>query len=611
MVAMNNQQKEAAEFLYGIASVVAVPGSGKTLTMTRRIGHLIKNGIAPESILGLTFTKNAALAMKKKLHPILGKDATRVNLSTIHSFCYSLLKREGVTFSILMGKEQLKLLRKTARSLKIRNIPAGMISQEINLAQNNLISIEEMKELYQQDETMLLIAQVYERYEEEKQKRLLLDFNDLLIKVLEKFEDRELLQRYQQTYNHILVDEFQDTNPAQMTLIKKLVGHINGNKSSFWICGDDWQSIYSFTGASVGNILNFGDAFPESKQFVLEVNYRSTPEILSACQNLISHNTRKIEKELRTLNHSGDEVTVLSALTEEDEAITIVNEIKDLQERSTPPSDIAILYRANNQSRVIEEELSRAKIPYHIENGVNFYQRHEVKILLDYLRLITDPDSDEGDEALRSVINVPNRYVGHKFMKELEDFAVQKGLHLYEALKKMPVKIPYLKKYMKGLINLVDPLMKDTVKIEPAELISVLRDVLNYDRYITDDDVPSPDDSKIANINQLQMAALKYDKVPRLLAYTDSFREEMSNDKNGVSLMTIHKSKGLEFPVVFVIGMIEGVLPNKNGDIEEERRIAFVGLSRAMKNLYVSYTQKYIGRNVKKSSFLEEIFKTQ
>lgn len=608
MISLNSEQQAAAEFLHGIASVVAVPGSGKTLTMTRRIANLVSNGVAPESILGLTFTRNAAMAMRRKLRPVLSGDATRVTLATIHSFCFTLLKEEGITFELLTGKDQLRFIKKILSKLKIKNVSTGVAVQEINTAQSNLITVDDLCDLYGDDPNLMKFAKIYERYEQEKRKNLFMDFNDLLSRSYDLLSTSEdLLEKYQETFRHILVDEFQDTNPAQMALINLLVGTANGDGRSFWVCGDDSQSIYSFTGASVGNILNFQESFPGSEMFVMETNYRSTPQILKACQNLIQHNNRKIEKTLRTDNGDGDNVTVISAGTEDDEAVQVVNEIRDLVERHNyKHKDIAILYRANSQSRVIEETLSQAEVPYHIENGINFYQRFEVKVLLDYMRLIIEPDSEEGNEAFKSVINVPNRYIGHRFIAEIESYAESHDLYLYQALKQMPISMYYVKGYVKKFIALLDPLINDATKLEPSELIYILREGLDYDQFIAEDDIPSPDDSKIANINQLQIAANNYGTIPALLNYTDSFKDELSNDKNGVSLMTIHKAKGLEFQVVFVIGMVEGMLPNKQGDIEEERRVAFVGLSRAMRHLYLTYSRQHLGRDVKKSIFIDE-----
>ncbi len=606
---LNEQQRRAASFGNGVASVLAIPGSGKTLTMTHRIGNLIrKHGVAPENILGLTFTRNAAAAMKTRLEPVLNKMTKRVQLQTMHAFCYSLLKNEGRTFEIITEKDQLTLIKKLAKKENIGKIPSGMIVREIGLAKNNLITWSEFKEIYQGDLMMMKIGHIYMSYEESKRKNLQLDLNDLLMEAYKLLkENTSVRKKYQEQYSHILVDEFQDTNPAQMGILQLLVSGRNGD-TSFWVCGDDWQSIYAFTGASVGNILNFKDMFKNSKQFILDMNYRSTPEILNVCQKLIAHNTRKIEKTLRTQNSKGEGVVALCGVNEEDESLQIVNEIKDLLEnRGYGYRDIAVLYRANCQSRIIEEAFSKFKVPYHVENGMSFYQRHEVKTLLEYLRFIDGPDSEEGDDALRKIINVPNRYIGRSFMTVLEEQASAKDKHLYQALKTMKIEVPYLRKYIKQFIEIIDPLIRDKSQLEPAELIGILREALEYDRYITDEDIPSPDDEKIANINQLQLAATRYSDIRSLLNYTGSFRDETSNDRNGVSLMTIHKAKGLEFPIVFVTGLIEGMLPHKNGDLEEERRIAFVGISRAMKQLYLTCSATYAGRPVKRSPFLEEM----
>jgi len=608
VIRLNDQQKAASDFTHGIACVIAVPGAGKTLTMSHRIGNLVKKGIPPESILGLTFTRNAALAMRKKLQPVLNDQASRVTLSTIHAFSLNLLKNEGRSFELLIGSDQIKFIKKILKKLKIRNIPSGMVLREIGLAKNNLITIDEFKALYDGDNTMMKVADVYLAYENDKRTKLLMDFNDLLIETLTLLKNnKEIKKKYQNTYKHTLVDEFQDTNPAQLHLLKELIDTSNED-SSFWVCADDWQSIFSFTGASVGNILNFNKNFKNSKQFILDMNYRSTPQVLEACQNLISHNTKKIEKTLRTNNPPGDEIIVLECSNEEDEGVQVVNEIKDLTEvAGQQHKDIAVLYRANNLSRVIEDALKQNKVPYHIENGQSFYERPEVKVLLNYLRLINDPDSNDGNDALKNVINIPNRYIGRRFITELETYAEKRNVNLYQGLTSIPIDVPYLIKYVKEFISIIDPLIKNKDKIEPSEMVHILRESLDYDRFIAEDDIPSPDDSKIENINQLQIAANKYTDINSLLNYTDSFKEEQSKDKNGVSLMTIHKSKGLEFPVVFVIGWMEGVLPNKQGDVEEERRIGFVSMSRAMQKLYLSYPQKYQGRSIKKSRFLDEI----
>jgi DNA helicase-2/ATP-dependent DNA helicase PcrA len=300
---------------------------------------------------------------------------------------------------------------------------------------------------------------------------------------------------------------------------------------------------------------------------------------------------------------------VLESSSEETEALNLVSEINDLVERENYAyTDIAVLYRCNFQSRVIEETLQQHKIPYHIENGLCFYDRHEVMILLDYLRLIANPNSDEGDEALRNVINIPNRYIGQKFMDDLDDFQSSSDLYLYEKLKSMPVDLPYIRKNVRDFIQFIDPLIQNSEDQQPADLIQLLRVALDYDRFITDDDMPSPDDVKIENLNQLQMAAARFNDIGSFLEYTETFQNEsISDNKDGVKLMTVHRSKGLEFSVVFLVGLVENILPSKKGNLEEERRICFVGMSRAMKLLYLSHSLTYLGQPAKRSIFLDEI----
>jgi DNA helicase-2/ATP-dependent DNA helicase PcrA len=605
---LNKEQEEAANFLNGIAATIAVPGSGKTRTMMERIGILVKiHGIPPENILGLTFTRNAAEEMRQRLIPVLGDLASRVTLSTIHSFCHYLLRNEGKTFEILSGVDQIIFVRNIMKQLRVKDLSIGMVLNEISLAKNNLITVGEFRELYQGDKTMLKVGDVYEVYDREKARKLLMDFDDLLVDTYKLLNENESIRsKYSDRFLHVLVDEFQDINPAQGEILKTL---INGsNHQSFWVCGDDWQSIYAFTGASVGNILNFTKTFEGSKLFILNLNYRSTPQILKACQNLIQHTKRKIEKTLTTHNPDGEDVIVLESSSEEGEALSLVNEIVELVNNyDFSYKDIAVLYRANFQSRVIEEVFSQHKVNYHIENGLNFYNRSEIRVILDYLRLISNPDSEEGDEALRHVINIPNRYIGRKFIQELEEFSVKKNFHLYQGLKSMGIDLPYVRKNVKELSAFLDHLIDYANNMTPSEIIGTLRSALDYDRYCTDEDIPSPDDQKIMNLNQLQLAAARYSNIESFLQYTDSFQDEMVNDKEGVSLMTIHKAKGLEFPVVFVIGLVEGIIPTKKGDIEEERRIAFVGISRAMRLLYLSYSHTYLGQPAKKSIFLDEI----
>ncbi|WP_319408766.1 ATP-dependent helicase [uncultured Desulfosarcina sp.] len=609
---LNPKQREAAEFKAGIAAVIAVPGSGKTRTMMERIGILVTEyGIPPEHILGLTFTRNAADEMRSRLVPVLGDLSSRVRLSTIHSFCLHLLKVEGRVFEILSGKEQLVFIKNVMKRLRIKDLTVGTVLREISLAKNNIIDPEEFKALFEGDKTMTQIADIYQAYDEAKDNKMLLDFDDLLLETYYLLrENQNVREKYQGSFQSILVDEFQDTNPVQFELLRLLIREDgNPDPSSFWVAGDDHQAIYSFTGASVGNIINFQSMFPGSRQFILDLNYRSTPQILHACQNLIRHNVKQIHKDLKTDNPDGENVIVLEASNEETEALGLVNEIVDLIERKGfEYSDIAVLYRANFQSRYIEEAFLQNKIPYHIQNGQTFYDRWEVRCLLDYLRVIRYPDTDEGDEALLNILNVPVRYVSNAIKDQLKEYSRHRGFRLYRGLQSMIIMVPYVRKLIKELLAFMDPLIESAEYLEPVQVIQSIRTTFDYDRFIVDEDIPSPDDVKISNINQLQLAAARYSTISAFLEYTDSFKDEtVGDDKEGVSLMTVHKAKGLEFPIVFVIGLVEGLMPSKKGNMEEERRICFVAISRAMHLLFLSYPLNYIGQPAKKSIFLDEI----
>ena len=604
------EQLKAAEFKDGICAVIAVPGSGKTKTMMERIGILVnKHGIAPENILGLTFTKNAAAEMKSRLVEVLGDRSERVHLSTIHSFCYYLLKREGFVFEIVSGKEQLILMKEVMKQLKIKDLTVGTVLREISLAKNNLIFVDEFKELFVGDPSMMKVAVIYERYDDLKFKKMLLDFDDLLIQSYVLLRDHEKIRgKYLETFSSVLIDEFQDTNPVQLEILKLLITE-NQDNSSFWVCGDDHQSIYGFAGASVGNILNFKTMFPLSEQFILELNFRSTQKIVQACSNLANHFKRQIHKEFKTNNIKGDDVIVLESSNEMTEALALVREITDLVERKGYKyNEIAVLYRANFQSLYPEEAFLQNKIPFYIQGGSCFYKKREIKFLLFYLRVIQDPDCDEADEALLNILNAPVRYISNKSKAELKEFCDKKDIHLYQGLKETRFDTPFIRKNIREFINFMDPLIDAVDTFGPSELLKLLRNNLDYDRFIVDEDLPTIDDVIIENLNHLQLSAARYNDIKSFLEYTDTFEDSnISENKDGVSLMTIHKSKGLEFKIVFLIGLVDTLLPSAKGNIEEERRICFVAISRAMELLFLSYPLGYLNQPSKKSIFIDEI----
>jgi DNA helicase-2/ATP-dependent DNA helicase PcrA len=613
LIELNEEQQAAANFFEEIAAVIAVPGSGKTLTMAARIAILVKkHGVAPSSILGVTFTRSAAQTMRERLVSVLNDQASNINLMTLHSFCHLILRSEKRAFEILSGQEQIVFVKKISQKLRIRDVSTGMALREISLAKNNLVRSEEFEVLHESDKTMVKVGRIYKAYEEEKAKRLMLDFDDLLFETYRLLsENEEVRNKYRETFRHVLCDEYQDTNPAQLEILKLLIND-PVKESSFFVVGDDWQSIFGFIGSNVTNLTHFSRMFPNSQFFVLTENYRSTPQIIKACRNLIMNNTRRIEKPFQTRNEDGEEVTVLQSGNEDAEALSVVTEIQDLTSRKGYRfNDIAVLFRCNFQSRYFEEAFRRFNVLYQIENGLPFFHRPEVKVFLDYLTLIVDPSSDRGDQALLAIANVPLRYFGKTFFTELEEFALKKEIHFYEALKSAPIQTPYLRKFVKEFLNLMDPLIQEGKTIEPAEVIGLLRSTLDLDRVITENDIPSPDDTRIQNIDQVQLAAKRFGNIQSFLSYTDTFERDPVKDKEGVILSTVHKAKGLEFPIVFFVGLVMGLTPSKKGNVEEERRIAFVACSRAMKKLYLSYSLQYLGQGAERSLFVDEILRVK
>jgi len=608
MCELNDQQRAAVEFLEGTAIVVAVPGSGKTLTMIHRIAHLVKNGIDPQTIVGITFTKNAAQTLKDRLKSILGKQAERVNLSTIHSLCYRILIAEGREFKFIDDFGRVMVVQRMLKRLKLSEITTGQALAEICFAKNHLLTPDQYMTAFAADRLTSDIGRVYQLYEDYKSDHCLVDFEDLLTDTHHLLTTSdEVLAKYQAAYRHLLIDEYQDTNPAQLEIVKTIAA-ATGQRSLF-VVGDDSQSIYSFTGASIENVINFRDIFPAANEYRLTLNYRSTPQILTACRNLISHNRLKIDKELVTHNLDGGNVHVMEATTEDDEAQRIAIEIRGLHARSIAYEDMVVLYRANFQSRTIEEAFLRDGIPFRLESGQSFYQRKEVRCLVDYLQVIHDPLSDEGDKALLNILNVPNRYLGNRFTKKLQDYAAQNKLRLMVALEVMPNEIDYENQSVEGFIGLLEDLQFEALGKTASEVIRLVRATVAYDKHFTESDRLQPDDQKTANIDQLQNVAEKYINIAAFLESVRPFNQasQGSTEKKGVRLMTIHKSKGMEFPVVFIIGLVENILPFAKGDLEEERRIAFVGMSRASTILHLSHANTYNGKIAQRSTFLDEI----
>lgn len=605
---LDRDQERAASFTEGRCVVISGPGGGKTRTITERILKLVmEHQVPPDNILALAYTKSASEEMRQRLTPDLKELASRVTLSTIHSFCHQVLRCEGRIFKVISNRDQLVFIRGVLKELKMKNLTVGSVMKEISLAKNNLISVDEFRSLFEGDKKMLSVADIYEHYDREKLKKYLLDFDDLLVETYHLFNSNpDVREKYTSRFQHILLDEYNDTTPIQQEIFKLLVDNASCG-ASFFCVGDDWQSIFSFTGSSVGNILNFEKTFAPAKVFVLNRNYRSTPQIIKVCQNLIDHNERKIQKTLMTKNPDGEQVIILESSTEENEALSVLNEVEDLvRNQSYQYNQMAILYRAHFQALPIESVLSKHRVPYYIHGGQNFYNRPEIRNLLDYLRVIDDPLSEKGDEALLHILNIPNRYIPRKLMTELREYSAERDMHVFYALKEMRIDLPYVRRNVKQLVTFLEPLIQLSKTLLPAEVINLLRNSLDYDRWITEEDIPAPDDVLVQNLNQFQLSAARHSSIRGFLDYAESFQDESNSDMDGVALMTIHRSKGLEFKCVFLVGMCEGILPSKKGNIEEERRIAFVGMSRAMERLYLSWSHTYLSQPAKKSIFLDE-----
>ncbi len=604
---LNDRQREAATFHSGACIVAAVPGSGKTLTMAERITFLIReHGYPPECMLGLSFTRNAARAMREHLLAVLGPLAGRVTLSTMHSFCYSLLIREHGRFELLRGSGQIAVIRSILRDLFLPGLSAGAALREISLARNNLVSSEEFRALHEHDPGSRRLIPVMEQYERRKKEMGAFDFDDLLLETVRLFQEHpDMAKTFRQRFRHVLVDEFQDISPAQAEVIRSL--YDGSPDSSLWVCGDDWQSIYSFNGAGAGGMRGFRTLYPSVRVVNLTDNYRSTPEILDACQSLIGHASQGMDKKLCALRASGAPVRVLTSESEEEEAELVASRIVSLHREGCSWNDIAVLFRSNYQSRAIEEGLERAGVPYRTGSGGVFFRRPEVRVLLDYLNCIRAPDSEEAGDALRRILNVPYRGLGKDHIRRLDAHAAGNGVNVFESLREMDWLTPKLETRAAELADLIDTFALSAKTLSPAEIIGRLRIALRYDRYLTERETPGPDNTRVQNINQLQFAALKHASLDSFLDHTDRMaRVAEAESGTGVHLMTIHRSKGLEFPIVFVTGMVDGVLPARKGDPEEERRICFVAFSRAEDTLYLSVCRTWLGHPALRSPFVDE-----
>ncbi len=611
---LNEAQKEAVEQVDGSILILAGAGSGKTKTITSRVAYLIKNGIPPSSILTLTFTNKAASEMRSRAMSLLNNEVSYIPLMcTFHKFGLLFLKfnmqhlNRANSFVIIDTDDKKRILKSFNTDLTI-----AMVANEISRFKNNLLTPEEAMNTAELP-NYKKIAALYKRYEDYLSTNNLVDFDDLLAlpyKILD--QNPEVCKQTSQKYQYILVDEYQDTNDLQFKLLQKLTSTHN----NLCVVGDDDQSIYGWRGANIKNILNFKDEFPNTKVIKLTKNYRSTDKILKAANELIEHNRNRLGKDLKGTKEEGEEITSLHHDDENQEARVIATKIQKLIDSGTNPHDIAILYRINALSRSIEEGLNRAGVPYKMVGGLKFYERAEVKDLISYLRIIANPNDDF---SIKRVINKPKRGLGKATIDKILNAADKHGCSIYSYLTKHSDDLSTLvtKKAFTTLQEFCQNLefLKKSTEESTYNLIDNLEDTFGIRAYYE----AMPDSmERVTNIDEFY--GLFRDFV---IQYPDSKLDDFLNDialqsdqdqidDRSISIMSIHASKGLEFEHLFVIGLEEGFFPliGDGTDIEEERRLGYVAITRAKKELTLSSSASryYKGKRARlgKSRFLAE-----
>ena len=613
---LNPPQREAAETLAGPLLILAGAGSGKTRVLTFRTTNLIARGLAaPDEILAVTFTNKAAREMEGRIQSLLKQVGVpvygRMWISTFHSICARIL-REHIHlldykpfFGIYDTSDQVSMIKKVLSVLNIdeKTHPAKGFAARINGAKTEALTPNDMKKGRQMDERSIA---VYEKYEQEMKRANSLDFGDLLMKTYQLFCDYPaVLESYQNKFQFILVDEYQDTNRIQYLIVKKLASaHRN-----LCVVGDEDQSIYSWRGADINNILDFEKDFPEAKVVKLEQNYRSSQTIINAATHVIRNNSQRKDKTLFTENESGEPIIVREEPNEYEEARYVVGEIQSLLSKGdTSAEDVAIFYRTNAQSRVLEEQFRTRNIPYKLVGGMKFYERMEIKDILGYMKLILNPSDDV---AFKRVINVPGRGIGKTTVDRIEEFSAKKDVSMIEgcalAVDEREFNASATSK-LRGFLNLLESLRDKARMSSLPELYHAILDGTSYVLRLKEEDTPEAD-ARIENLEEFDNAITKFFEERGEEGTLQTFLEEMSlvsdqdsvDDESGksVTMMTLHISKGLEYPVVFMVGLEEGLFPSgrateESGDptaIEEERRLCYVGMTRARRKLTMTYAR--------------------
>ena len=603
---LNPPQREAVETIEGPLLILAGPGSGKTRVITHRIAYLVRVvGVNPRRIMAVTFTNKAAKEMRERLQGLLGGSIEQVSLGTFHAICAATLRRDGQAmglnpkYAIYDDDDQLNVIKRAMQDLGLdpKRYPPRTFQNHISAAKSQIISAEDYAQRAHSyfEEVM---GRVYRQYETLLAQSQALDFDDLLMRAYQLFRDHpDVLAKYQSRYLHLLIDEFQDTNITQYALARQMAGKYR----NICVVGDPDQSIYSWRNADLRNILNFEHDYPEAKVVYLEQNYRSTKTILEAAHQVVSVNKDRKENALWTDNEEGAPLRVVETFSESEEAQFVVSELSRLLERGeAKPVDCAVMYRTNAQSRALEEAFVRYGMPYQVIGSVRFYSRREVKDVLAYLKLIHNPwDS----VSLTRIINVPPRGIGQKTIDELEQWTKGLGLPLYTGLQRLaedkscsPLSARSTQA-LTGFFSVIEELSRKSREVNTVELLDAVLQSTGYKEYT----LGSEDgDERWDNILELRGIAGEYRdlKPPEGLTlflegvslFSDT--DELDEKKNVATLITLHQAKGLEYPVVFIVGMEEGVLPHVRSfddpaQMEEERRLCYVGMTRAKNRLYL------------------------
>ncbi len=624
---LNPQQRLAAETLEGPVLILAGAGSGKTRALTCRVANLLDHGVPAWNILALTFTNKAAKEMKERIANLVGESAEDAWISTFHSTCARMLRRDieklGYTrsFVIYDDDDQKAVLKEILKRLNIdeKFLPIRELSAKISDAKNKLMGPDEWFRESAKDYRCQMIHNVFLEYETRLKANNALDFDDLLVKTLELLADHPpVLESYRKRFRYVMVDEYQDTNYAQYMMIKLLTDE----SRNLCVVGDDDQSIYGWRGADIRNILDFEKDYPDATVIKLEQNYRSSANILDAANQVIAHNAGRKEKALWTERGEGDPIRLFAAGDERDEAAWIADRIRQLNRSGESYGNDAILYRTNAQSRVIEEMLMRASIPYKVFGGLKFYDRKEVRDVVAYLRVIVNPADDI---SVRRIINVPKRAIGDSTVQELMQYALENGMPLYSTLSDLPDTLGSRpRKCVSEFFTLMTMLMAMKEVMPLNEFVPMLVEKTGLMEQYKKEDTDEAR-ARVENIQEFLGAVEEYCKSaenPTLEDYLENVSlvtdldQQEDQGRGYVTLMTLHSAKGLEFPNVFMTGLEEGIFPSSRSlmddeRMEEERRLCYVGITRAQKRLFISRARQrmlynQVNHNAP-SRFLEEI----